>query len=211
MTEKMHIARVIARPFVGSKGSDFRRTERRRDYSLVPPPTCLDIIAQAAIPVCSVGKIEDIFAHRGITEANHTGNNDLSITATLDFMRKYRGSDAFIFVNLIDFDQLYGHRRDAKGYARALEALDAKLPSVLAEMTDQDVLILTADHGCDPTFRGTDHTRECVPAIVFRPGCAGKCVVADRFFADVAATVLDSFHLEAKMLPDIGKSLYADC
>lgn len=193
LTTSYQIGRVIARPFVGDRKGEFRRTEHRRDYSLVPPPNCLDRLVEHGISVCSVGKIDDIFAHRSITRGNHTGNNADSLEATLDFLKQTRGGQAFIFVNLVDFDMLFGHRRDPKGYARALENLDKFLPRLMEELGNEDCILLTADHGCDPTFKGTDHTREFVPLIAYRPGTRGAVLPDRSSFTEVATTVLTNF------------------
>ncbi|MBI1860752.1 MAG: phosphopentomutase [Deltaproteobacteria bacterium] len=208
LTLPLQIGRVIARPFVGSARGNFKRTEHRRDFSIAPPPNILDSIHRSGIPVCSVGKIEDIFDHRGISDANHTGNNPDGLAISLSFLKKYRGKDAFIFTNLVDFDQLYGHRRDPVGFAKSLEELDRFLPQLLGELTGQDLLILTADHGCDPTFRGSDHTREYVPCLSYSPGRPGKALGIRKSFADIGATILSSFRLPTADLPDLGASLY---
>jgi phosphopentomutase len=206
LTEPYQIGRVIARPFVGHRGQDFRRTENRRDYALSPERNALDVLQARGVEVCSVGKIEDIFDHRGITAGNHTGNNADSLEASLDFLKKKRGQAAFIFTNLVDFDMLYGHRRDPQGYARALQQLDAFLPRLLDELTDKDCLILTADHGCDPTFHGTDHTREYVPLIAYSQALPGADVGVRGSFADVAAAVLEAYEISPEGLPGVGKS-----
>lgn len=189
------VGRVIARPFVGQPGS-FSRTERRKDYSLTPPhDTILDAIKAAGLPVIGIGKIEDIFAHRGLTESNHTGNNVAGADAILQYLRT--ASRGLIFANLVDFDVLYGHRRDPRGYAAALQAFDRRLPEILAEMQNNDVLIITADHGNDPTWRGTDHTRERVPLLVTGKPIQPNLNLGTRStFADVAATVADLLHIE---------------
>ncbi len=154
LTGEHNVGRVIARPFVGEPGH-FTRTERRRDFSAPPPaPTVLDSLTSAGIPVIAVGKIEDIFAGQGITEAVHTKDNADGMDQTLAYMdRVERG---LIFTNLVDFDMVYGHRNNAEGYARALEEVDARLPEFQARLRPGDVLILTADHGCDPTTPSTD-------------------------------------------------------
>lgn len=206
LTLPYHIGRVIARPFLGTQRGNFKRTENRKDYSMSPGKTCLDLLDAAGIAVCSVGKIDDIFAHRSISQKQHTGNNRDGLTATLDFLKKTRGEKALVFTNLVDFDMLYGHRRDPKGYAGALQRLDEALPQLLKELTSEDCLILTADHGCDPTFRGTDHTREFVPLISYQPGHEGRFVGDRSSFADVAASLLDGFGIEPTELPGIGKS-----
>lgn len=200
------IGRVIARPFLGNDKASFKRTENRRDYSITPSTNSLDLLSKGGVSVISVGKIEDIFAHRGITRGNHTGNNRDSLRATLDFLKENRGERALIFANLVDFDMLYGHRRDPVGYAKALADMDPFLPKLLGELTEQDTLILTADHGCDPTFRGTDHTREYVPLLVYKPGTKGGPLGVRNSFADVAAFWLESFGIDYSILPDIGHS-----
>lgn len=206
LTIPYQIGRVIARPFLGSSAKDFVRTENRRDYALTPPTNCLDVLLKHGIEVLSVGKIEDIFAHRGITLGNHTGNNADSLKATLDFLEKKRNQQAFIFTNLVDFDMLYGHRRDPKGYAQALVELDRFLPNILKELGPEDLVILTADHGCDPTFRGTDHTREYVPLIAFSPSLKGKNLGVRESFTDIAASVLVAYGISLNELPSVGKS-----
>ena len=193
LTLPYQIARVIARPFVGESVGSFKRTENRRDYSMSPPPNALDDLKAHGVDVYSVGKIEDIFAHRGVCFSNHTGNNLSSLRATEAFIDQAKDRPSFIFVNLVDFDMLYGHRRDPKGYATALEGLDAFLPRLIQKLGVGDGLMLTADHGCDPTYRGTDHTREYVPMVGYFPGLSGQ-VLADRSsFADIGKTVLDWF------------------
>ncbi|MCZ7570662.1 MAG: phosphopentomutase [Ardenticatenaceae bacterium] len=184
------VGRVIARPFVGQPGN-FTRTERRRDFSLEPPgETILDVAKAAGLAVMGVGKIEDIFAHRGLTASKHTGNNMAGVDAIVEFLQLDRAG--LIFANLVDFDALYGHRNNPGGYADALEAFDARLPEILAAMQDQDVLIVTADHGNDPTTPGTDHTRERVPILVSgRPIQSNVNLGTRETYADVAATVAD--------------------
>jgi phosphopentomutase len=184
------IGRVIARPFIGQPGS-FTRTERRKDFSVEPPTgTILDVVKAAGMEVIGVGKIEDIFAQRGLTQSNHTGNNMAGIDAILSFLRDHQ--EGLIFANLVDFDTLYGHRNNPRGYADALEAFDQRVPEILANLRDTDWLIITADHGNDPTTPSTDHSRERVPILVL-----GKTVKPDfdlgtrESFADVAATIAD--------------------
>ena len=160
---------MIARPFDGDPGS-FTRTKERRDYALPPAgPTVLEALERAGVRTIGVGKIEDIFSRRGLVDSDHTGDNETSLDATVRFLREADGP-TFVFTNLVDFDMVYGHRRDAEGYARCLERLDARLPEVVAELGDDDWLFLTADHGCDPTAPGTDHTREFTPMVAFSPG-----------------------------------------
>lgn len=184
------VGRVIARPFLGRSGA-YERTERRRDFSLEPPGrTILDAVSGAGLEVMAVGKIEDIFVNRGITRSNHTGNNMAGVDATIEFLKG--GERGLIFTNLVDFDALYGHRLDPKGYAEALEAFDRRLPEILAALRPDDVLIITADHGNDPTSGSTDHSRERAPILI-----AGDSVRANHdlgvrsSFADVAVTIAD--------------------
>lgn len=184
------VGRVIARPFLGQPGH-FARTERRKDFSLEPPgETILDVVKAAGLEVMGVGKIEDIFAHRGLTASKHTGNNMAGVDATVEFLQT--GRAGLIFANLVDFDALYGHRNDPRGYADALEAFDARLPEILSAMRDQDVLIVTADHGNDPTTPGTDHSRERVPILVAGRAIRPNVNLGTReTFADVAAVAAD--------------------
>jgi phosphopentomutase len=187
------VGRVIARPFDGDPGSFFR-TKERRDYALPPAgPTVLEALEQAGVTTLGVGKIEDIFSRRGLVDSDHTGDNETSLDATVRFLRE-AGGTAFVFANLVDFDMVYGHRRDAEGYARCLERLDARLPEVVAELGDDDWLFLTADHGCDPTAPGTDHTREFTPLVAFSPGGTSGHHLPDRnTLADLGATIADLF------------------
>jgi phosphopentomutase len=187
------VCRVIARPFVGRTAADFKRTPNRRDFP-VPPTgeTLVDRLADAGWPVFGVGKIEDIFSGRGISGAVHTKSDADGIDQTLKAMAAVdRG---LIFTNLVDFDTLYGHRNDVPGYARNLELVDARLPEVFARMKDDDVFILTADHGCDPSDVSTDHTRENVPLLVrgAKVG-AGIDLGHRKSFADLGATLAENF------------------
>jgi phosphopentomutase len=206
VTLPYQIGRVIARPFIGDNSKNFKRTENRKDYSLNPGLTCLDLLKKGGVDVVSVGKIDDIFAHQGISYGNHTGNNRDSLKATLDFIKKTKGEKVFIFVNLVDFDMLYGHRRDPVGYAKALVELDAFLPQLLKELTEEDCLLITSDHGCDPTFIGSDHTREFVPLIAYSPQMIGSRLPDRSTFADVGATLMDAFHLPMNGLKSSGLS-----
>ncbi|MCC6169388.1 MAG: phosphopentomutase [Caldilineaceae bacterium] len=184
------VGRVIARPFVGQPGA-FTRTERRKDFSLEPPqPTILDAVKAAGLAVMGVGKIEDIFAQRGLTQSNHTGNNMAGVDAILDFLRT--GGRGLIFANLVDFDSLYGHRNNPQGYAEALRAFDSRLPEIVQSLAGDDVLIITADHGNDPTSAGTDHSRERVPILIYGAGVRPNVNLGTRgCFADVAATAAE--------------------
>lgn len=204
LTGPWAVGRVIARPFTGEAGH-FTRTSNRHDFSLVPPqPTTLDRVKQYGLPVIGVGKIADIFAGQGLTDKIATISDMDGVDKTLQKMAQY--TDGFIFTNLVDFDMKYGHRNDARGYALALADFDARLPEILKAMNPDDLLIITADHGCDPTIPGTDHTREYVPALLYRPSLAGDQNFGMRqTFADIGATVLD--HLGCPP-PDIGQSLF---
>ncbi|WP_027356017.1 phosphopentomutase [Desulfofundulus thermocisternus] len=188
------VGRVIARPFVGTPGA-FKRTDRRRDFSLPPPaPTVLDLLTQNGYPVLAVGKIEDIFAGRGITEAIHTKDNMDGVDRTIACMRRLERG--LIFTNLVDFDMLYGHRNNPRGYAAALEAFDRRLPEILSAVRADEVLIITADHGCDPTTSSTDHSREYVPLLVYGPLVEPGVNLGTRStFSDVAASVAEFFGL----------------
>jgi phosphopentomutase len=187
LLDPWRVARVIARPFVGAPGG-YTRTYHRRDLAIaMPGQTVLERLVAAGLPVIGVGKIPDIFDHRGLTEEVHTEGNADGLEKTEALLgRVERG---LVFVNLVDFDMLYGHRNDAAGYARALEALDAFLPRLLARLGPEDLLLLTADHGCDPTTPSTDHSREHAPLLVHRPGRAGGALGVRDSFADVGATV----------------------
>jgi len=186
------VGRVIARPFVGEAGA-FRRTEHRKDFAVPPPPgMLLDQLASATVPVTAVGKISDIFLGRGISASYKTKNNADGMARTLQVMRD--GPAGLIFVNLVDFDQLFGHRNDVEGYAAALEQADAWLPQLQAAMREDDLLILTADHGCDPTTPSTDHSREFVPLLAAGAGVRpGVDLHIRASLADIGQTVAQNF------------------
>ena len=187
LTGELEVGRVIARPFVGDHAGAFKRTGARRDFSAQPPTTMCDILAENGKTVYGVGKIEDIFDHRGITKSNHAAGNPACIEAWLDYMRQ--DFDGLCFTNLVDYDMAYGHRNDPEGFARALESFDQKLPEIQGLMGEGDLLIVTADHGCDPTFPGTDHTREHIPLLVWHRGMTAACDLGTRAtYADIAAT-----------------------
>lgn len=192
------VGRVIARPFTGDRAGSFARTAARRDFSLQPPAnTILDDLKAAGEEVIGIGKIEDIFAHRGLTQADHVAGNAACIRATVDWMKK--DFSGLLFVNLVDFDMIHGHRRDAENYAKALSQFDQALPKIIAGMGEEDLLILTADHGCDPTFRGSDHTREYAPLLVYKKGLLRHRHLGDRAtFADIAATIAEYFGLKQR-------------
>ncbi|MDQ3624114.1 MAG: phosphopentomutase [Verrucomicrobiota bacterium] len=188
------VGRVIARPFAGKPGA-FHRTSGRHDYAMVPPRTVLNAIAEAGLPVEGVGKIRDIFAGSGITRSLTTSSN-VEGTLAIDELWD-EDKDGLIFANLLDFDALYGHRRDPAGYAGALVEFDRWLCGFLDRIDEEDLVILTADHGNDPTFRGTDHTREEVPLMVLH-GRTSRPLGTRRTFADVAATLAEFFELKGK-------------
>jgi len=191
------IGRVIARPFVGETAKTFVRTGNRRDYSVPPPePTLLDRLKEAGRTVHAVGKIGDIFAHQGIGTLTKANGNMALFDATLRVMDEARDGD-LVFTNFVDFDMLYGHRRDVAGYAAALEAFDRRLPEIDRKLKPGDLVILTADHGCDPTWRGTDHTRERVPILTFGPGVRSRLVETRSTFADIGETVARHLGLPA--------------
>ena len=188
LTGDLCVGRVIARPFVGEKAGAFTRTAGRRDFA-VPPfgPTLLDAVKEAGMESLGVGKIEDIFDHRGLTASNHAAGNPACIEAWLDYMRK--PFDGLCFTNLVDTDMQYGHRNDPEGFAGALVYFDQKLPEIQALMGENDLLIVTADHGCDPTYPGTDHTREHIPLMVWHRGMTKLVDLGTRTtYADIAAT-----------------------
>jgi len=196
------VARVIARPFVGEPGN-FMRTSNRRDYSLDPfGKTILDIASESGYDVLAVGKIEDIFNSRGITKSVHTKDNMDGVDKTIEFLNT--NTRGIIFTNLVDFDSKYGHRRDVKGYKKALEELDLRIPEILDNLKENDMLIITADHGNDPTYKGTDHTREYVPILIYGKHIKSGVNIGTReTFADIAATVSDILKIEKTK---VGKS-----
>ncbi|MEZ4987251.1 MAG: phosphopentomutase [Saprospiraceae bacterium] len=190
LTGEWEVGRVIARPFTGASGQ-YTRTSRRKDFALLPPHTVLDAIADAGKTVYAVGKISDIFAGKGITAYTKTADNTEGMQATLDAMDKV--AHGLIFTNLVDFDMLFGHRRDVAGYANALMAFDAWLPSLFDKLKDDDLLIITADHGNDPTFTGNDHTREYIPILCYGAHVqTGERMGIRESFADIAATIAEA-------------------
>ncbi len=193
---KHGVGRVIARPFVGEPGH-FTRTGHRKDYSRKPHlPTLLDVAKENGYPVTGVGKIDNIFADQGLTGGNHTTNDQAGIEATLEFMNTQE--NGIIFSNLCDFDMLYGHRNNPEGYAQNLRDFDARLPGILDMLHDDDMLVITADHGCDPTTASTDHSREYVPVVVHGKSLkAGVNLGIRESFADLAATIADVLALPA--------------
>lgn len=187
------VGRVIARPFTGPCGGPFSRTPHRHDFSILPPaPTMLDQLKENGKAVIAVGKIKDIFAGKGITESVYTGGNEEGIARTLEYLDK--DFEGLCFINLVDYDMLYGHRRDIRGYAEALARFDSKLPEIMGKMRDGDILMITADHGCDPGYTATtDHTREYTPFLMYGPGIKPGNMGTRESFADIAATVLQYF------------------
>ena len=196
------VARVIARPFIGELGN-FTRTPNRRDYSLDPfEKTVLDFASDAGYDVMAVGKIEDIFNGKGVTKEVHTKDNMDGVDKTIEYLKT--NTKGIIFTNLVDFDAKFGHRRNPKGYKEALEEFDRRVPEILNNLKDRDMLIIIADHGNDPTYKGTDHTREYVPVLVYGKNVKGGVNLGTReTFADVAATIADILDLEK---PKIGTS-----
>jgi phosphopentomutase len=189
LVDPLNIGRVIARPFVGETAAAFQRTANRRDYAVPPPePTLLDRLVEQGRRVIAIGKIGDIFAHRGISEVRKAPGNMAMFDKALGAMDDASDGD-FVFANFVDFDTEFGHRRDVAGYAAALEAFDGRLPEAFARLRPGDLFVLTADHGNDPTWRGTDHTRERVPVIGLAPGLAGGDIGLRATFSDIGATV----------------------
>jgi phosphopentomutase len=199
LTPPHRVNRVIARPFIGESGN-FVRTAGRRDYAVAPPrPSVLDLLERAGVPTCGLGKIQDIYCCQGIAAGSRTADNNEGIARTLEWLDRDAGG--FCFTNLNDFDSKYGHRRDPDGYAKALVALDRAMPEILNRLRPGDRLLVTADHGCDPTARGTDHTREFAPLIDYRPGIAGIILGELDSFGQVGMRVADTFGIAAPSEP----------
>jgi phosphopentomutase len=199
---KHAVGRVIARPIIGTNPDNFKRTDNRRDFSRAPESdTVLDKCYDAGLDVWSVGKIDDIFVHRGITRKSHTLNNVESIKTTINLLKEpFKG---LLFVNLIEFDMIYGHRNDPEGYYQALKTFDDAIPEIQKQLSDDDVVIVSADHGVDPTTKSTDHSREFVPLLVFGLNTPGVDLGIRKTFADIGATITENFDLEP---PKIGTS-----
>lgn len=198
LTGKHGVARVIARPFVGNVEEGFTRTKNRKDFSLEPTGvTILDLAKEKGLEVVAIGKIEDIFEGRGMTKADHTKDNADGIEKTLQFMKE--DFEGILFTNLVDTDMIFGHRNDVEGYASALEYFDSKLPEILSLLKEEDILFITADHGCDPTTASTDHSREYVPMLAYgNPVKAGVDLGVRKTFADLGQTISDYLGLEAE-------------
>jgi len=205
LTGEMEVGRVIARPFLGEAGQ-FYRTSNRHDLAMDPPHKILmEYVQESGLEVCAVGKIHDIYAGRGITDFKTTKGNMEGIDRTLEYMTRVKSG--LIMTNLVDFDMLYGHRNDVEGYAQALEAVDQRLPEIYGALRSEDMLIITADHGCDPTLPGTDHTREYVPLLVCGPTLKkGVNLGVRSTFADLGATVAE--YLETEPISK-GESFYS--
>jgi len=197
MLDNYGVERVIARPFTGEPGS-FTRTSGRRDFPMPPPsPTLLERLSDAGIPTTGIGKIGDIFCHRGLTRELHTRSDAEGMALTKEAIMDGEGKRALIFTNLVDLDMKHGHRRDAAGCARVIEAVDAWLPGLMKELGAGDILIITGDHGCDPTTPTTDHSREYAPLLVFGPGlCQGVNLGTRESFSDLGATIAEGFGIK---------------
>ncbi|MBB3143078.1 phosphopentomutase [Halomonas organivorans] len=195
LLEPYNIGRVIARPFTGESADDFARTANRRDYSVEPPaPTVLQKLHDDGGQVVAIGKIADIYAHCGISQTIKASGHDALFDATLAALEQ-AGDRSLIMTNFVDFDMVYGHRRNVAGYAAALEAFDARLPELLERLEDDDLLILTADHGCDPTWTGTDHTREHIPVLASGAGLPPGSLGARASFADIGQSLAEHLGL----------------
>lgn len=192
------VGRVIARPFIGSSG-EYKRTTRRKDFSLEPiGKTVLDYAKEKGYDVRAVGKIEDIFSNRGITHSVHTHSNSDGIDKTLEYLKD--DFEGILFTNLVDFDMVYGHRNDVEGYAKALMEFDKRLPEIINALKDEDILIITADHGCDPTTESTDHSREYVPLLVYGKSLKQNVNLGTRSsFCDIAATIANYFNISEEI------------
>lgn len=203
---KHAVGRVIARPFIGTSADNFTRTDNRRDFSRTPDSdTVLDKLYAAGLDVWSVGKIDDIFVHRGINRKNHTLGNKESTEITIRLLEE--DFTGLLFVNLIEFDMIYGHRNDPKGYYGALKAFDDAIPTIQQRLQEDDLVIVSADHGVDPTTKSTDHSREFVPLLVFGPRVKGVNLGTRKSFADVGATITENFKLKS---PEIGTSFLSE-
>ncbi|MCJ8342360.1 MAG: phosphopentomutase [Cetobacterium sp.] len=207
--EKSPVARVIARPYVGEKSGAFTRTSNRHDYSVLPPKeSMLDRIKDKGLAVIGIGKTNDIFAGVGITENRGTNKDNLDgILKTIEALKE--DSKGLIFTNLVDFDMKYGHRRDPKGYKLALEEFDNYLPQMMENMKENEILLITADHGCDPTYKGTDHTREYVPVLVYGKNMNKNINLGTRnSFAEIAATIEELLLGETKLEGSFANKLF---
>lgn len=188
LVNPLHIGRVIARPFVG-EAPNFKRTGNRRDYATLPPkPTLLDHLKQAGRDVIAIGKVSDIFAHQGVTQSLKADGNMALFDKTISTL-KTAPPGSLIFTNFVDFDSSYGHRRDTTGYAHALETFDARLPELDCVLQPNDLVVIAADHGCDPTLPGSDHTREHIPVLAYGPNCPSQFIGRRDTFADIGQSI----------------------
>lgn len=201
------VGRVIARPFIGTKADNFKRTSNRRDYALDPfGKTMLEYIKENGKHVAAVGKIEDIYNGKGITDAVHINGNMDGVDKTLEYMDSIE--DGLIFTNLVDFDMLYGHRNDPKGYGKAIEDFDSRLEEIYSKLRDEDLLIITADHGCDPTTESTDHSREYIPILVYGKNVKeGINIGVRKSFTDIGKTILDYLEIDNSLNGESFKDL----
>ncbi len=199
LVDNWAVGRVIARPFTGSEGQ-FKRTSNRKDYALDPfSKTMLEYIKENKMDVAAVGKIEDIYNQKGVTEAVHTKNNMDGVDKTLEYMNTI--NEGLIFTNLVDFDMLYGHRNDAIGYGKAIEEFNNRLPEIYNKMSEDDILIITADHGCDPTTDSTDHSREYIPILVYGKNIkSGVNIGTRKSFADIGKSILDYLNIKNELV-----------
>lgn len=208
LKEEYKVGRIIARPFVGTNKENFKRTANRKDYALRPPKsTILDALKDRNLDVVGIGKIGDIYSYQGITKSIKSKSNEDGINELIN-IAKENLFEGLVFLNLVDFDALFGHRRDAIGYKNALESFDNKLGELIKEMNDDDLLIITADHGNDPTFKGTDHTREYVPVLIYNKNLENPIKLNElNSMADIGMTILDNFNDDNKEYDfEIGKS-----
>lgn len=208
LQEEYKVGRIIARPFVGTNKENFKRTANRKDYALRPPKnTILDVLKEKDLDVVGIGKIGDIYSYQGITKSIKSKSNEDGINELINIAKEnlYEG---LVFLNLVDFDALFGHRRDPIGYKNALESFDKKLGELVKEMNDDDLLIITADHGNDPTFKGTDHTREYVPVLIYNKNLENPIKLNElKSMADIGMTILNNFNDDNKEYDfEIGKS-----
>lgn len=208
LKDEYKVGRIIARPFVGTNRENFKRTTNRKDYALKPPTkTVLDALCEKNLDVVGIGKIGDIYSYQGITKSIKSKSNEAGMNEAISIAKEglYNG---LVFLNLVDFDALYGHRRDVKGYKQALESFDSQLGELMNELSEDDLLIITADHGNDPTFKGTDHTREYVPVLVYSKSLKDpKELETLESMADMGVTILDNFNSNNKEYSfEIGKS-----
>ena len=206
LVDKWAVGRVIARPFIG-EAPNVKRTSNRRDYALDPfNKTMLEYLKDANYEVAAVGKIEDIYNGKGVTSAVHTKSNMDGVDKTLEYMDTVK--EGLIFTNLVDFDMMYGHRNDPEGYGKALEDFDNRLQEIYSKMAEDDILIITADHGCDPTTSSTDHSREHIPVLVYGKNVKPGVNIGTReTFADIGKTILDFFNVQNEL---VGKSFLND-